>query len=162
MWCCQAACRRCCKRRLAMVCCLILCRSAAIEAAGAKLLYLPPYSPDLNPIEQAIANLKALLRKARRALERWPLEPHRHRHRRIHTAEMCRIPPSRRLRCNVNGICSSRRTEPMITPGRLVNLFVGGLMPLLLIPPNCRREMRMGRRSPPGWKIDQDKSMAYA
>ena len=30
----------------------------AIEAAGAKLLYLPPYSPDLNPIEQAIAKLK--------------------------------------------------------------------------------------------------------
>ena len=36
----------------------------AIEAAGAKLLYLPPYSPDLNPIEQAIAKLKALIRKA--------------------------------------------------------------------------------------------------
>jgi len=36
----------------------------AIEAAGAVLLYLPPYSPDLNPIEQAFAKLKALLRKA--------------------------------------------------------------------------------------------------
>jgi transposase len=36
----------------------------AIEAAGASLLYLPPYSPDLNPIEQAFAKLKALLRKA--------------------------------------------------------------------------------------------------
>jgi transposase len=36
----------------------------AIEAIGAKLLYLPPYSPDLNPIEQAFAKLKALLRKA--------------------------------------------------------------------------------------------------
>ena len=36
----------------------------AIEAAGAKLLYLPPYSPDFNPIEQAFAKLKALLRKA--------------------------------------------------------------------------------------------------
>jgi transposase len=36
----------------------------AIEAAGASLLYLPPYSPDFNPIEQAFANLKALLRKA--------------------------------------------------------------------------------------------------
>ncbi len=35
-----------------------------IEAAGAKLVYLPPYSPDLNPIEQAFAKLKALLRKA--------------------------------------------------------------------------------------------------
>jgi transposase len=36
----------------------------AIEARGAALLYLPPYSPDLNPIEQAFAKLKALLRKA--------------------------------------------------------------------------------------------------
>ena len=36
----------------------------AIEAAGARLLFLPPYSPDLNPIENAFAKLKALLRKA--------------------------------------------------------------------------------------------------
>jgi transposase len=36
----------------------------AIEARGASLTYLPPYSPDLNPIEQAFAKLKALLRKA--------------------------------------------------------------------------------------------------
>lgn len=36
----------------------------AIEAAGAQLSYLPPYSPDLNPIEKAFAKLKALLRKA--------------------------------------------------------------------------------------------------
>ena len=35
-----------------------------IEAANARLLYLPPYSPDLNPIEMAFAKLKALLRKA--------------------------------------------------------------------------------------------------
>ena len=35
----------------------------AIETRGASLLYLPPYSPDLNPIEQAFAKLKALLRK---------------------------------------------------------------------------------------------------
>jgi transposase len=35
----------------------------AIEAAGAKLLYLPAYSPDLNPIEMAFAKLKSLLRK---------------------------------------------------------------------------------------------------
>lgn len=37
---------------------------AAIEATGATLLYLPPYSPDLNPIEMVFAKLKALLRKA--------------------------------------------------------------------------------------------------
>jgi transposase len=35
-----------------------------IEAAGAKRLLLPPYSPDLNPIEMAFSKLKALLRKA--------------------------------------------------------------------------------------------------
>lgn len=33
-----------------------------IEAAGARLLYLPPYSPDFNPIEQAFAKLKTILR----------------------------------------------------------------------------------------------------
>jgi transposase len=36
----------------------------AIEARGAILLYLPPYSPDLNPIEQFFSKLKAFLRKA--------------------------------------------------------------------------------------------------
>jgi transposase len=36
----------------------------AIEAAGATLLFLPPYSPDFNPIENAFAKLKALLRAA--------------------------------------------------------------------------------------------------
>ena len=36
----------------------------AIDKSGATLLYLPPYSPDFNPIEQVFAKLKALLRKA--------------------------------------------------------------------------------------------------
>jgi transposase len=36
----------------------------AIAAAGAHLVFLPPYSPDFNPIEQVFAKLKALLRKA--------------------------------------------------------------------------------------------------
>ncbi len=36
----------------------------AIRGAGAKLLFLPPYSPDLNPIEQVFAKLKHLMRKA--------------------------------------------------------------------------------------------------
>jgi transposase len=35
-----------------------------IEAAGASLLFLPPYSPDFNPIENAFSKLKAMLRKA--------------------------------------------------------------------------------------------------
>jgi transposase len=35
-----------------------------IEGRGAELLYLPPYSPDFNPIEQAFSKIKGLLRKA--------------------------------------------------------------------------------------------------
>ena len=37
---------------------------AAIRAVGARLVFLPPYSPDLNPIEQVFAKLKHLMRKA--------------------------------------------------------------------------------------------------
>ena len=37
---------------------------ALVEERGAELLYLPPYSPDLNPIEEAFAKIKNLLRKA--------------------------------------------------------------------------------------------------
>src|SRR6516165_12430606 len=42
----------------------------AIEAAGAKLRYLPEYSPDLSPIEMAFSKLKAYLRKAAERTER--------------------------------------------------------------------------------------------
>ena len=47
----------------------------AIEAAGASVVYLPPYSPDFNPIEQVFAKLKWLLRSAAaRTMERlWDL-----------------------------------------------------------------------------------------
>jgi transposase len=40
--------------------------AADLKAAGGEVLYLPPYSPDLNPIEQAFAKLKHLLRSAKR------------------------------------------------------------------------------------------------
>ncbi len=40
------------------------CVREAIAAAGAELRHLPPYPPDLNPIENDFAKLKALLRKA--------------------------------------------------------------------------------------------------
>ena len=39
-------------------------RPPGYQAAGASLLFLPPYSPDFNPIENAFAKLKALLRAA--------------------------------------------------------------------------------------------------
>jgi transposase len=38
--------------------------AAAVEAVGARVVYLPPYSPDLNPIEKAFSKLKARLRAA--------------------------------------------------------------------------------------------------
>ena len=48
---------------------------AAIAAAGATLRFLPPYSPDFNPIELCFAKLKAIVRKARcRSIDTlWPL-----------------------------------------------------------------------------------------
>ena len=50
---------------------------AAIEAAGARLLYVPPSSPDFNPIESAFSKLKALLRRAAERLVAglWPASP---------------------------------------------------------------------------------------
>jgi len=46
------------------------CVAQLIEACGARVLYLPPYSPDYNPIEMAISKAKAVLRKlARRDVE---------------------------------------------------------------------------------------------
>ncbi len=38
--------------------------SEAIEAVGARMLFLPPYNPDFNPIENAFSKLKSILRKA--------------------------------------------------------------------------------------------------
>jgi transposase len=61
-----------------------------IRAAGARLWYLPPYSPDLNPIEQAIAKLKAHLRKAQeRSID--ALWPHRKAPRSVPTRRMRQI-----------------------------------------------------------------------
>ncbi|MBB4861012.1 transposase [Novosphingobium chloroacetimidivorans] len=48
-----------------------------IEEVGASLRYLPPYSPDINPIEKAFARLKAMFRKTGERTISQPLEPHR-------------------------------------------------------------------------------------
>ncbi len=68
----------------------------AIENAKARLLYLPSYSPDLNPIEQWFAKLKALLRKA--AARTFDTLNRRHRHRppNLHPRRMRKL--SRKLR----------------------------------------------------------------
>ena len=83
---------------------------AAIEAAGASLLYLPPYSPDFNPIENAFAKLKAMLRKA---AER--------------TVEACG-PPS-----DASSISSTRKSAPTSSPQQDMNQ-AEGKMPRCLVP----------------------------
>ena len=60
-----------------------------IEAAGESLLYLPPYSPDFDPIEKAFAKLNALLRKAGRANPRRRVGGNRPPPRPLHPPE-CR------------------------------------------------------------------------
>jgi transposase len=70
----------------------------AIEAAGARLLYLPPYSPDLNPIEQAFAKLKARLAQCGSphppgSLGGYPAGLHP-----LHSAGMLQLPRRCRLR----------------------------------------------------------------
>ena len=81
----------------------------AIEAVGARLLFLPPYSPDFNPIENAFSKLKALLRKtaARTVDQLW---------RAIGSAidtftpnRMRQLLRRRRLRTGVSGGCSNLR-----------------------------------------------------
>jgi transposase len=69
----------------------------AIEAAGASLMFISPYSPDLNPIEQAFAKLKALLRAKKLRTVEGALECHRQIRGLLHTRGVCKLPPPRRL-----------------------------------------------------------------
>ena len=59
----------------------------AIRNTGAQLFFLPPYSPDLNPIEQVFAKLKTLIRKSRRAHRRGNMAPDQKPHHTLHPAE---------------------------------------------------------------------------
>jgi transposase len=74
----------------------------AIRSAGARLFFLPPYSPDLNPIEQVFAKLKALLRKAAEHLE-----AHRCTPASLHPAGMRQLLPQCGLRFNLSRSDSS-------------------------------------------------------
>ena len=68
-----------------------------IEEAGAKLRYLPKYSPDLNPIEQAFSKLKAHLRKAAERTYSAPLAQNRNACGRIQSARMHQLLPICRI-----------------------------------------------------------------
>ena len=75
----------------------------AIEQAGARLLYLPPYSPDFNPIENAFAKLKTLLRAtAARTIPR-SLECYRRCYKPLHARRMSKLFQRRRVRCILIG-----------------------------------------------------------
>jgi transposase len=69
----------------------------SIQAAGAKLFFLPPFSPDLNPIEQVFAKLKTMFRKARRAHRRNHLKVQRRLAHLLHTAGMRQLLGQRRI-----------------------------------------------------------------
>ena len=69
----------------------------AIEAAGATLLYLPPYSPDFNPIEKAFSKLKALAAQGRRANRRRLVEQDRRLAPGVHATGMRQLLRRRRL-----------------------------------------------------------------
>ena len=80
---------------------------ASIEAAGAKLLYLPPYSPDFNPIENAFAKFKALLRKAAERTIDGLWSRIRRTALGLHPSRMRELLRRRRIRRNVSGFRSS-------------------------------------------------------
>jgi DDE superfamily endonuclease len=89
----------------------------AIKAAGARLLFLPKYSPDLNPIEQLFAKLKGFVRKTaapnpRRRLRRHRPRPHVHPPRR-----MCKLSHRRRLCVSLNE--EGSRGSPQLTNTRI-------------------------------------------
>ena len=79
----------------------------AVEACGAELRYLPPYSPDFNPIENAFAKLKAHVRKsAARTLD--ALERSRRQcPATVQTRRLRKLLRSRRIQLGLIGTCSS-------------------------------------------------------
>ena len=81
----------------------------AIRAAGARLFFLPPYSPDLNPIEQVFAKLKHFLRKARRAHRPRHVEAHWNPPRRLQSRRMRKLFRQLRIRFRVGSFRSRDR-----------------------------------------------------
>ena len=128
-----------------------------IEAAGARLLYLPPYSPDFNPIEMAFSKLKALLRKAaERTIPR-----HRTAHRPRHAERGHQLLRRRRVRSYMiekrSSVVRSRRLDPSDSPIEDVASAdgLGRLMP----------EAQMTARRPPPpvtliWRVTCGRSAA--
>ena len=79
----------------------------AIRDRGAWVLFLPPYSPDLNPIEMAFAKLKAHLARQSRKDNRRTMAGHRPNLRPLPTRRMQKLLHCRRIRIHLSVRCSS-------------------------------------------------------
>jgi transposase len=84
----------------------------AIRSKGAWMLFLPPYSPDLNPIEIAFAKLKVHLRAAAARTIDGSLASHRQYLRTLLTRRMLKLLCCRRLRIQLMERCSRSRSRP--------------------------------------------------
>jgi transposase len=84
----------------------------AIRAAGAKLFFLPPYSPDLNPIEQVFAKLKALLRQGRRTIPRRNMATYRTAPQCLYSSRVRQLSQKCWVCFNVSGIRSRLISPP--------------------------------------------------
>lgn len=82
-----------------------------IEAAGARMLFLPPYSPDFNPIEKAFSKLKALLRKSGRTHCDWPVGQDRETDRPRRASRGPKLLHIMRIRSNMKGKRSRVQTQ---------------------------------------------------
>jgi transposase len=78
-----------------------------IEAAGASLFYLPPYSPDFNPIEKRLRQAQSPAAQSRRANRPRSLDRHRPNRRSLRLRRMSKLLRRRRIRCNPIGYRSS-------------------------------------------------------
>ena len=112
-----------------------------IRAAGARLLFLPPYSPDLNPIEQVFAKLKAPPAQGRRAHRRGHLATHRPPPRPLHAQPNAPTtsPTPAMLKLNATALAAPRQRQPAADVG-VARRAAGGLL-------RARRGLRRGGRS---------------
>ena len=95
----------------------------AIRDVGARLVFLPKYSPDLNPIEQVFAKFKTLLRKDGSAKLRGDLRRLRQNPRPLPARRMRRIPQERRIRVAPNAGRSSRLLKKSPEKSLVFRLF---------------------------------------
>ena len=83
-----------------------------IEATGAQLRLLPPYSPNFNPHRERLRQAESPPPQGRRPHRPQPGARHRRRHGRLHTRRVRQLFRSRRLRYDLIGICSSALMKP--------------------------------------------------